>query len=223
MKHRYPKKRAIPRKLLLAALPALLIAFLIGASALLIDSAPPKVPAAPPLPDNIQDSVRANLQATRPDTLADLPVEAAYPAGPLPDTLTFDKLVLEKSTRRLTAYAGKKPARVYLVALGENPVGHKKSADDKRTPEGAYSISGKQTCSAYHKSLHISYPNERDRARAETPGQQIAIHGLAPEYANVGRFHRLTDWTFGSIAVTNEEIEELFRHTPVGTPIDILP
>jgi murein L,D-transpeptidase YafK len=117
--------------------------------------------------------------------------------------------------------------RVYLVALGENPVGHKEFEGDKRTPEGAYSISGKHADSAYHRSLNISYPNDRDRARAEklgkNPGGEIKIHGLAPEYASVGRFHRLTDWTFGSVAVTNEEIEELFRHTPVGTPIDILP
>ena len=210
-RHRYPKKRNTPRILWLAALPALLIVLLIGTSVILTGSAPEE----------------PRLQADRPDIIEDLPPDAAYPSGPLPDSLLFDKLVLEKSERRLAAYAGGKPVRVYLVALGENPVGHKEFEGDKRTPEGAYSISGKHADSAYHRSLNISYPNDRDRARAEklgkNPGGEIKIHGLAPEYASVGRFHRLTDWTFGSVAVTNEEIEELFRHTPVGTPIDILP
>ena len=212
-RHRYPKKRNIPRILLLAALPVLLIALLIGASVLLAPSVPKDAPERtqgdPRFQKNAWDSIRNSAQdsarATRPDTLADLPPDVAYPAGSLPASLAFDRLVLEKSKRRLTAYAGKKPVRVYLVALGDNPY---------PTPEGSYSISGKHTDSAYHRSLDISY---------KSPGKEIAIHGLAPEYASVGRFHRLTDWTFGSMAVTNEEIEELFRHTPVGTPIDILP
>jgi len=209
-RHRYPiKKRNIPRILLL---PALLIILLIGALTIILTESAPE---------------ESLMQAKRPDIIEDLPQDVAYPQGPFPDSLSFDKLVLEKGKRRLTAYAKGKPVRVYLVALGENPVGHKEFEGDKRTPEGSYSIDDKNPNSAYHRNLGISYPNDADRARAEklgkSPGGDIKIHGLAPEFADVGRFHRLTDWTLGCAAVTNEEIEELFQHTPVGTPIDILP
>ena len=195
-RHRYPQKnRNIPRILLLVGLPLLLIflliVLLIGRSGILTKSAP----------NNAQDA--PHIQAELADHTEDLAPDVAYPSGTLPDALVFDRLVLAKSERRLTAYADGKPVRVYLVALGESP---------HHTPEGAYSISGKHADSAYHKSLDISYPND-----------EVKIHGLTPEYADVGRFHRLTDWTFGGVAVTNEEIEELFRHTPVDTPIDILP
>lgn len=210
-RHRYPKKRNILRILLLIALPALLIFLLIGTSLILTE----ELPESPLMPKQLQDRT------------ADLPQSEAYPQGPLPAALAFDKLVLEKSTRRLTVYANGKPARVYLVALGENPTGHKEFEGDKRTPEGSYTINDKNPNSAYYKNLGISYPDEADRARAQklgkSPGGDIKIHGLAPAFATVGRFHRLTDWTFGCAAVTNEEMEELFQHTPDGTPIDILP
>ena len=210
-RHRYPKKRNIPRLLLLVALPVLLIFLLIGTSLILTDD-----PVnGPLLPGNTRDIVM------------DLSPDKAYPQGPLSAALAFDKLVLEKSRRQLTAYAGGKAVRVYLVALGENPVGHKEYEGDKKTPEGSYIINDKNPNSAYHKNLGISYPNAADKAHAaklgKSPGGDIKIHGLAPDFADVGRFHRFTDWTFGCIAVTNEEIEELFRRTPVGTPIDLLP
>jgi murein L,D-transpeptidase YafK len=150
-----------------------------------------------------------------------------YPAGPLPPALAFDKLLVEKSLRRLTAFSRGKPVRVYLVALGHNPVGPKEIQGDKRTPEGVYHIDGKNAASAYYKNLGISYPNEADRARAKAlnapPGGDIKIHGLAPEFADIGSAHRLTDWTYGCIAVTNEEMEELFTHTPVGASVEIRP
>lgn len=209
--HRYPKKRNILRILLLMALPVLLIFLLIGTSLILTDNEPDTAPMLP----------------QRPDLLKDLPPEEAYPQGPLPASLSFDKLVLEKGRRRLTAYAKGGPVRVYLVALGENAVGHKGYEGDRRTPEGVYAINDKNPDSAYYKNMGISYPNEKDRAHARSlgrhPGGDIKIHGLAREFADIGKFHRLTDWTFGCVAVTNEEMEELFRHTPVDTPIEILP
>jgi murein L,D-transpeptidase YafK len=151
----------------------------------------------------------------------------AYPQGALPASLRFDKLLLEKGRRRLTAFAQGKAVRVYLTALGENPAGHKQYEGDKRTPEGRYRIDDKNARSAYHKTLGISYPNAQDRARAaatgKNPGGNIKIHGLAPSFAHLGQAHRLTDWTFGGIAVTNPEIEELFAHTEIGTPVEIVP
>ncbi len=159
--------------------------------------------------------------------IEDLPEAEAYPRGSLPDSLKFERLRLEKSARRLTAYAGGKAVRVYLVSLGTNPVGHKEFHGDRKTPEGIYRIDGKNPNSAYYKNLGVSYPGAADRAHAEklgkSPGGDIKIHGLAPSFAHVGAAHRLADWTHGCIAVTNEEMEELYTRTPVGIPIEIVP
>jgi hypothetical protein len=156
-----------------------------------------------------------------------LGADAAYPQGLLPAGLEFDRLLLEKKARRLTAYFEGKPARVYLVALGFAPEGHKEVEGDGKTPEGQYYIDSKNPRSAYYKNLGISYPNEVDREHAaelgQSPGGDIKIHGLAPMYAALGQAHRLTDWTYGCIAVDNEAMEELYQRTPVGTPILIVP
>jgi murein L,D-transpeptidase YafK len=211
---RYPKKRRIPRAILL---PGLLIlwAMLVFTVMLLAFAGG----------ERVQNASQKNAgDAVGP---TELTAAEAYPQGSLPASLRFDKLLLEKSSRRLTAFAQGKAVRVYLTALGENPVGHKEYEGDKRTPEGRYRIDEKNARSAYHKTLGISYPNARDRARAEAAGKKtggnIKIHGLAPSFAHLGQAHRLTDWTFGSIAVTNPEIEELFARTEIGTPVEIVP
>lgn len=153
--------------------------------------------------------------------------EEAYPQGELPDGLMFEKLFLQKKARKLTAYSNGKPVRVYLVSLGFAPVGPKEVQGDGKTPEGKYSIDGKNPHSAYYKNLGISYPDSKDRKNAQklgkSPGGDIKIHGLAPSFAEIGEEHLLTDWTHGCIAVTNPEMEELYTRTAVGTPIEIVP
>jgi murein L,D-transpeptidase YafK len=96
-----------------------------------------------------------------------------------------------------------------------------------RTPEGLYRIDGRNAHSQFHKSLHISYPNARDRERAQKlgvkPGGDIMIHGLPNGQGSVGKAHLQSDWTWGCIAVTDEEIEEIWRLVPDGTVIEIRP
>ena len=96
-----------------------------------------------------------------------------------------------------------------------------------RTPEGTYTIHDKNPRSAFYLNLGISYPNEEDEAYAQqlgcSAGGAIKIHGLRNGSGWKGRFHRLSDWTAGCIAVTNAEMEELYRAVPIGTPITIYP
>jgi murein L,D-transpeptidase YafK len=203
-----------PRFVFFAALGLALMACLAGVAALFTDE--PRNHPNPP-------------GQAHPDTpvLQELGAQEAYPQGPLPAGLLFDRLHLEKKSRRLTAFSNGRQVRVYLVALGENPTGPKQTEGDRRTPEGLYRIADKDPDSAYHKSLGISYPNERDRERAAArnmpPGGNIKIHGLGLEFAKLDQAHRVTDWTYGSIALTNREIEELFTRTDIGTPIEISP
>ena len=123
--------------------------------------------------------------------------------------------------------AGGKVIRTYKVALGQGGLQPKQREGDARTPEGHYVIDAKSEQSKYHKALHVSYPNPDDRRRATRqrvpPGGAIMIHGLPNGKGWVGARHRLFDWTLGCIAVTDEEIDELFTLVPVGTPVEIRP
>jgi len=111
--------------------------------------------------------------------------------------------------------------------LGRGGLAPKEREGDARTPEGYYIIDAKYAASHYHKALHVSYPNAEDRARAAkmgvSPGGAIMIHGLPNGEGWLGAAHRLYDWTLGCIAVTDEEIDEIFTLVPVGTPVEIRP
>jgi murein L,D-transpeptidase YafK len=106
-------------------------------------------------------------------------------------------------------------------------VGAKTRQGDHKTPEGIYILDSRNAHSQFHKSIHISYPNVRDRtaARAKgiSPGGDVFVHGLPNGYGWVGAAHRTKDWTDGCIAVTNEEIEEIWRAVADGTAIEIRP
>jgi murein L,D-transpeptidase YafK len=138
-----------------------------------------------------------------------------------------DRIVVWKSKRRLEAYAGGSLVASYKVALGKEPVGAKHVAGDNKTPEGQYIINAKSATSKYHKNLGISYPNAADaRAAAlagKSPGGDIKIHGLQNGLGMLGRWQTLRDWTAGCIALSNAEIDDLYAHTAVGTPIEINP
>jgi murein L,D-transpeptidase YafK len=145
----------------------------------------------------------------------------------LPAGTVADRVVVEKGTRTLTLFGGPRRLKTYKVALGPNPRGRKEQEGDGRTPEGTYIIDGRKRDSAFHRALHISYPNAEDRRRARArgvpPGGAIMIHGLPNGTGAIGKAHRLRDWTEGCIAVTNDEIEEIWRVVPNGTPIIIKP
>lgn len=138
-----------------------------------------------------------------------------------------DQIVVNKSKRELLLLKGGKAIRSYAVALGGNPVGPKERQGDQKTPEGSYVISAKYAQSEYHKALRISYPDANDRKRAQRqgvdPGGDILIHGLPNGQGWIGAAHRLKDWTLGCIAVTDEEIDEIWNLVPNGTPIQINP
>jgi len=140
---------------------------------------------------------------------------------------SIDRILIEKKERRLMLIARGEVIRTYRIALGGDPVGPKERQGDNKTPEGTYVIDSRNKDSRYHLSLHISYPNERDKKRARelgvSPGGNIMIHGLKNGFSRVGDAHAEVDWTKGCIAVTDEEIEEIARVVPNGTVVEIRP
>ena len=135
-------------------------------------------------------------------------------------------ILVEKAARRLTLLdSAGAPLRIYRgIALGGAPVGPKRFEGDRRTPEGRYVIDRGNTDSAYHLSLHVSYPDSEDRARAaaagKSPGGLIFLHGQPNGF---GKTRIAGDWTDGCIALSNAEIEEIWTMVADGTPIEIRP
>jgi murein L,D-transpeptidase YafK len=147
--------------------------------------------------------------------------------SPLPQGTTIDRILVEKSARRLSVFTGGKKLKSYRIALGRNPIGAKREEGDMKTPEGLYTIDSRNPQSDYHLALHVSYPSDEDTARATergvNAGFDIMIPGIRTGGDWIGAFHRMRDWTAGCIALTDEEVEELWRVTPDGTLIEIRP
>jgi murein L,D-transpeptidase YafK len=146
---------------------------------------------------------------------------------PLPRDAVADRVLVEKSARRLTLMRNGNALKTYRVALGRAPTGAKEYEGDQRTPEGLYTIDFHKPDSDYHLALHVSYPEQRDIDRAAgqglSAGSDIMIHGLPNGCGWIGRFHRRNNWTAGCVAVADFEIEEIYRAVPDGIQIEIRP
>ena len=160
-------------------------------------------------------------------TMIATPTITRTPVTGVKGVLAADSMVVEKQRRTLTLYQQGVPVRTYQIALGKEPTGDKIRIGDNRTPEGVFHIDFRNAQSKYHKALHISYPDaahvQRANALGVPAGGDIMIHGLPPAYANLGPAHREYDWTNGCIAVTDEEIEEIWAAVPNGAMIEIKP
>lgn len=136
-------------------------------------------------------------------------------------------ILIEKSRHTMSVYHQDKLIKKYKIALGASPKGPKAKQGDQKTPEGEYFITSKNRSARFLLSLGISYPNLKDRENAKkmavSPGSDILIHGVDSHYSWLGRWHTLLDWTQGCIAVTNDEVEEIYHFTPVGTKVEINP
>ena len=158
---------------------------------------------------------------------ASLILASLFPAPPPAANINIDLVRVQKSERRMQLLSGETLVREYKIALGARPIGHKRWQGDERTPEGRYALDWRNPNSIAHKSIHISYPNAQDSAAAKSigvpPGGAIIIHGAANGYGWWGWVLQLIDWTDGCIAVTNQEMDEIWTLVQDGTPIEINP
>lgn len=130
------------------------------------------------------------------------------------------RVVVFKEKRRMYLLNGQRALRSYDIDLGFAPVGDKKVEGDGKTPEGHYLINRRNPYSRFHLSLGIDYPRAKDRAEARAlgkdPGGDIFIHGQGTLTSSLR-----PDWTWGCIAVTNDEIEEVYAMVRNGTIVSI--
>lgn len=144
----------------------------------------------------------------------------------LPESLA-DTVEVFKAARRLELRREDGVLKSYRVALGFAPERHKEREGDGRTPEGTYLIDARNPRSAFHLSLRVSYPDERDRARAAAlgvpPGGDIYIHGQPNGPRKWFSGHPEKDWTTGCIAVTDAQMREIWSRVPTGARVVIHP
>ncbi len=131
-----------------------------------------------------------------------------------------------KKEKRLVLLRNGEVLKSYAVSVGRIS-GQKVRRGDNRTPEGRYVIDWRNPNSRYHTALHISYPNAGDirhsRAAGAAAGGEIMIHGLPEGFEDLGADHAARNWTKGCVAVSNEEMDEIWELVADGTPVEITP
>ena len=148
-------------------------------------------------------------------------------ADPIPPVLRADTILIVKHERKLYLLRDNFPLRIYRIALGLSPTGAKEHKWDFRTPEGRYVIDFRREHSHYFKALHISYPSTADLKRSsalhQPAGGDIFIHGEPNRPNRPDSYYKTRDWTNGCIALSNEDLQEVWELTAGRTPVDIVP
>ena len=146
--------------------------------------------------------------------------------------VTIDEVHVYKAQRQVQVLQKGVVIKTYAMRLGFAPIGHKTTEGDGKTPEGSYTLDWRNPNSQFYKSLHISYPNASDTAQAQargvSAGGDVMIHGSSnlpqgkPQQAMYDYLPR-EDWTHGCVAVSNQDMDELWAHVKNGTKIVIYP
>ena len=146
--------------------------------------------------------------------------------------VAIDEVRVYKAKRQVQVLQNGTVIKTYAMRLGFAPIGHKTTEGDGKTPEGSYTLDWRNPNSQFYKSLHISYPNAIDTAQAQARGVSaggvVMIHGSSnlpqgkPQQALYDYLPR-EDWTHGCVAVSNQDMDELWANVKNGTKIGIYP
>lgn len=143
------------------------------------------------------------------------------------DIQKADEVLVIKSENRLYLLKDGERYASFKVVFGGDPKGHKEQQGDQRTPEGRYTLDSKNPNSRFYKSIHVSYPNQKDRAHAQKlgvdPGGDIKIHGQTNGWGWASPVMQLFSWTDGCVALSNSNMDKVWEAIDPGTPIEIRP
>ena len=139
---------------------------------------------------------------------------------------SVDKVLVVKSERALHLMHRGEVVKSYRVSLGKK-IGPKEYEGDQRTPEGLYWINWRKQSDNFNLAMHISYPNAKDLQRSQEtglpPGGMIMLHGTPNDEEYPEWFFNTLDWTEGCIALTNSDMQEVWKTVKDGTLIEIRP
>jgi murein L,D-transpeptidase YafK len=154
-------------------------------------------------------------------------INAQSPARSIGPAERADTILIVKHERKLYLLHDNRPLRSYRIALGLSPTGAKEREWDFRTPEGSYVIDFRQEHSHYFKALHISYPSPADLRRSsalhQPAGGNIFIHGEPNRLSKPVSYYKTRDWTNGCIALSDEDLQDVWDLTGVPTRVEIVP
>jgi murein L,D-transpeptidase YafK len=150
-----------------------------------------------------------------------------HPARSSTPALRADTILIVKHERKLYLLSDNTPLRSYRIALGLSPTGAKEHKWDFRTPEGTYVIDFRREHSHYYKALHISYPSREDLRRSSqqhlSAGGDIFIHGEPNLPSKPAEYYKTRDWTNGCVALSDEDLQEVWDLTSGQTTVVIVP
>ena len=142
-------------------------------------------------------------------------------------SIRADTILIVKHERKLYLLRDNSLLRSYRIALGLSPTGAKEHEWDFRTPEGSYIIDFRQEHSHYFKALHISYPSaadvKRSAAQHQRVGGNIFIHGEPNQPTKPVSYYKTRDWTNGCIALSDEDLLDVWNLTAGPTRVEIVP
>jgi hypothetical protein len=136
-------------------------------------------------------------------------------------------VIVDKVSRKLYIYKDGSKKHEFDAELGKNWVGDKRVRGDHATPEGMYKVTKKFDSgkTKYYKALLINYPNDEDLRNFK---QEVA-KGTLPSSAKIGGLIEIhgnggkgIDWTEGCIALTDKEMDLVYKILKVGTPVTIV-
>lgn len=136
-------------------------------------------------------------------------------------------LIVDKLARRLDVYSAERRRETFAVELGAQGLSRKLHSGDRATPEGRYRVTTVKRApdTRYYKALLIDYPNSEDRRRfseAKRRGEIPSAAGIGGLIEIHGDGGRGQDWTDGCVALTNGDMDRLFRWVGVGTVVTIV-
>jgi murein L,D-transpeptidase YafK len=160
--------------------------------------------------------------------------------------LTNVRLIVHRMNYEMDLYSDTILVKSYKAVFGRNSSNVKTGATDFATPRGKYFICRIDTQTKYYKCFRLNYPNESDAAEAfkkkeitqkeylkivhslnkngcppQTTylGGRIGIHGIGKYNFIFKNLPFVFNWTNGSIAISNDDIDELYKFVKIGTPV----
>ena len=164
------------------------------------------------------------------------------------DILNNVNIVVDRQSYTLSIYEDTVLIKTYRASFGRNLLEPKNRADDNATPVGEYKICDIDTAHNYYKFLKLNYPNLNDAAEAlrkglitqqeydqlkfefyyeDCPklktvlGGNVGIHGIGRLNYIFKNLPFVYNWTDGSIALSDENIDEIYSVVTKGTKVVI--
>ena len=162
------------------------------------------------------------------------------------EKLIDSNILIDRENYTLNLFEDTVLVKSYRVSFGKNVHKVKQKAGDEATPVGEYAICSIDSSEMYTRIFRLNYPNIDDASNAlrkglisqkefnqikfefyyegctkynKVLGGEIGIHGIGRLNFIFKNLPFVYNWTNGSIAMSDEDIEELYSVVKIGTKV----